>query len=215
MSQNLSTAVMQLPHVTVDKLDYYPTPPWATRAFLREVLGGHVPFGSVWEPACGEGHMVHVLREFCQHYRTSDVHDYGKGFTVGSYVGSGLDVMPPCHDFDWIVTNPPFNLALEFAERALREARIGVALLLRSAWAEGAGRYNRLFKPYPPRIIAQYCDRVPMVAGRYDPSASSATSYSWFVWSKDICGEGTSFRWIAPGAKDRHYIKDDVRRWAA
>lgn len=38
MSQNKSTAVMQQRHEAINILDYYPTPPWATRAFMREVL---------------------------------------------------------------------------------------------------------------------------------------------------------------------------------
>jgi len=215
VSQNRSTAVMQRRHVTVDKLDYYPTPPWATRAFLREVLGHYLPLPSVWEPACGEGHMVEVLREFTDNCTASDVHDYGRCFTVGSYVGEGIDVMPTCADFDWIITNPPFNLAVEFAERALREARFGVALLLRSAWTEGSERYDRLFKDNPPSLIAQYCERVPMVAGRYDPAATTASSYAWFVWCADMRSYGTQFKWIAPGAKDRNFSTDDVRRWAA
>jgi hypothetical protein len=186
---------------------------------MREVLHAHQDpeaFARILEPACGEGHMVHVLREFSQFVVASDVHDYGKGFDVGSYVGQGLDVVPDLiGEFDWIITNPPFNLAVEFAERALREARFGVALLLRSAWTEGSERYDRLFKDNPPSLIAQYCERVPMVAGRYDPAASTASSYAWFVWSADMRGSGTQFKWIAPGAKDRNFSADDVRRWAA
>lgn len=214
--QNLSTAVMQRRHVTVDKLDYYPTPPWATRAFMTEFLRAHQDpkaFLSVWEPAAGQGHMVNVLREFSPDVRASDVHDYGQGFEVGSFVGQGLDVIAAKPQCQWIITNPPFNLAVEFAERALDEATIGVALLLRSAWAEGGERYERIFKPCPPSWIVQYCERVPMVAGKYDPQAQSATSYSWFVWyiHED---DGTRFKWIEPGAKDRNFSLDDVRRWS-
>lgn len=121
--QNVSTAVMQRRHVTVDKLDYYPTPPWATRAFMLEVLRAHEcprRFERIWEPACGEGHMAWVLEEFSDEVLASDVHDYGRGHAVGSFVGEGLDVMPSWPTCDWIITNPPFNLALEFAHRASR-----------------------------------------------------------------------------------------------
>lgn len=215
--QNVSTAVMQRRHVTVDKLDYYPTPPWATRAFMREVMEAHLypqDFLNIWEPACGEGHMLHVLAEFAGHVRGSDVHDYGKGFEIGSFTGVGLDVIPRRPECDWIITNPPFNLALEFVLRALTETNFGVALLLRSAWSEGEARHKHLFGHWPPSEIVQYSERVPMVAGRYDPEAQSATAYSWFIWRHADKGRGTKFRWIAPGAYERNFVAGDVRRWA-
>lgn len=217
MKQNTSSAVMQQRHEAIDSLDYFPTPPWATRAFLREILQWHPdsdPFKGIWEPACGEGHMFHVLGEFSRRILASDVHNYGKGYVVGSFVGQGPDVVPSMPACDWVITNPPFNLAVEFAERAIAEARVGVALLVRSAWSEGAERYNRLFSKRPPAMIVQYCDRVPMVKGRYDPKASTATSYSWFVWHHLSDNAGTRFHWIKPGAKERNIKPQDLRRWA-
>ena len=216
MSQNVSSAVMAQRHEPVDSLDYFPTPPWATRAFMREHLQAHKcprRFERIWEPACGEGHMVAVLREFASDVRGSDVRDYGRGFSVGSFVGQGLDVMPPWPTCDWVITNPPFNLAIEFAHRALEEALDGVALLVRTAWVEGGDRYERLFSPHPPTQIVHYSERVPMVAGRYDPKARSATAYSWFIWERDA--DRRPDAWIAPGAKDRNFRLDDVRRWCS
>lgn len=218
MSETLSRAVMQRRSLPAKGLDFFPTPPWATRAFLADVIAKSgrpiADFMSVWEPAAGKGHMFYVLQEAFQFAHASDVHDYGTGFGIASYVGSGPDVLEPL-SIDWIITNPPFNLALEFAERAIGEARAGVALLLRSSWAEGGGRYERLFKDRPPSLIAQYCDRVPMVAGRWDPQASSATSYAWFVWFTGDDSKRTSFVWIPPGAKARHSRPEDLERWSA
>lgn len=219
MSQNISTAVMQRRVEPPDSLDYFPTPPWATRAFMREILHAHarpLRFENIWEPACGEGHMACVLEEFGVNVLASDVHDYGRGHAVGSFVGEGLDVIPPWPECDWIITNPPFNLAVEFALRAIEEAKDGVALLLRSAWTDGGvsddGRYNTLFKPHPPTQIIYYCDRVPMVRGRYDPEASSATPYAWFLWER---GEDRRpCAWIEPGAKARNMRKLDLPRWS-
>ncbi len=93
---NNSTAVMQRRALPSKGLDFFPTPPWATRAFLNEVLLSHFSpdcFSSVWEPAAGAGHMVHVLSETFQNVRASDVEDYGTGFEVGSFVGQGPDVI--------------------------------------------------------------------------------------------------------------------------
>jgi hypothetical protein len=57
-----------------------------------------------------------------------------------------------------------------------------VALLVRNGFLESTGRYNRLFKPNPPIAVLQFTERVPMVKGRCDPKASTATSFAWVVW---------------------------------
>ena len=60
------TAVMAQRRDPPDALDYFPTPLWSTRALFRHVLPavGVDVIGSVWEPACGEGHMAAVIVEF-------------------------------------------------------------------------------------------------------------------------------------------------------
>ncbi|MGE3064150.1 MAG: methyltransferase [Hyphomicrobiaceae bacterium] len=208
-------AVMQNRVEAPDSLDYFPTPPWATRALMHHVIGELHQRDTCWEPACGEGHMAEVLRERFGVVYASDVHDYGCG-RVGSFVGSGADVItspnPEWPAADWVITNPPFRLAIEFAERALDEARIGVALLVRSAWLEGSERYERLFRPRPPAIVAQFAERVPMVKGRWDPLASTATSYAWVVWHQGG-PTSTSFIWIPPGCRKRLTRADDVARF--
>ena len=218
MSQNRSTAVMARRHEAADSLDFFPTPPWATRA-LCDWLGNRLAFQrSVWEPASGEGHMSDVLMEYFAFGKASDVHDYNRNAEIGSFVGQGPDVIqwdgvrPP----DWIITNPPFNLALEFAERAIREVHIGVALLVRLAWLEGGSRYARLFKQTPPWKVALFSERVPMTKGRWDPMASTATAYCWVCWNRRaFVAEGqTYFQWIPPGQRQRLSKPDDVQRFA-
>lgn len=199
-------------------LDYFPTPPFATRALLCDVLRVKPgEWGSlVWEPAAGGGHMSEVLKEFGAKVWTSDVHDYGNLDAVGSFVGEGADVANCPRHPDWVITNPPFNLALDFALRGLDETMIGVALLLRSVWSEGGDRYRRLFSVNPPSTIAQFCDRVPMVKGRWDPKANTATSYAWFVWDwrRPATEFGTRFVWIPPQVRQRHSKPTDVARFA-
>ncbi len=204
-------AVMAERRDPTDSLDLFPTPPWATRALLEHV----VPFaeGRCWEPASGLGHMAAVLRERFDEVWRSDVHDYGGLNAVGSFVGEGADVAAaPNPSPDWIITNPPFVLALDFALRALVEAP-DVALLVRTAWLEGGARYERLFRDRPPSVVAQFCERVPMVKGRWDPEASTATAYCWIVWV-DGWNEGTRFQWIPPGCRTSLTRPDDVRRFA-
>jgi len=196
-----------------DALDYFPTPPWATRAVLPYLKALDPHFGRcvVWEPACGEGHMAAVLAEACGRVLASDVFDYeGRWFTEAAYADPRVARFP--YDFltegaapyaaDWVITNPPFNTAAQFAELGLERARRGVALLVRTGWLAGADRFERLFSKRPPAMVCQYVERVPMVKGRWDPSASTATDYCWVIWrgGRDQVLP-TQFRWIPPGRK--------------
>ncbi len=193
MTGNTSHAVRAQRHEPHDSLDFFPTPPWATRAFIRHVLDSS-PSATAWDPACGAGDMALPLAEYFSSVTASDVHDYGWGHTVRDFLL--FDADPP--DADWIITNPPFRLGEAFALRALSLARVGVAMLVRTAFLEGIGRYDRLFRPHPPQMVAQFVERVPMVKGRLDQDASTATSYAWLVWSRRHWGELTRFTWIPP-----------------
>jgi hypothetical protein len=99
--------------------------------------------------------------------------------------------------------------------RALERTRLGVALLVRSAWLEGQDRYRNLFGPCPPAAVAQFCERVPMHAGRWEPRGKTATAYSWVVWVKSSAPQRTRFVWIPPGQREALERPDDVRRFGA
>lgn len=219
------TAVMAQRVEAPGALDFFPTPPWATRALCERVLGKRPWINranrkahgeTCWEPASGEGHMAEVLREYFAEVQASDVYDYGKGYAVGSFLGEGADVAqwkPAGHCPDWIITNPPFNKAAEFAERGLAGAWMGVALLMRTAWLEGGDRYRDVFRYRPPSIVAIFAERVPMMKGRWDPVGSTATSYAWFVWRLPLKPE-TRLMWIPPGQRVALEHAGDRRRFA-
>ena len=67
---------------------------------------------------------------------------------------------------------------------------------------ENIGRYKRLFSKNPPKTIAQFSERVPLVKGRVDKKASTATAYAWFVWSAFDLQKPTKFVWIPPCRKE-------------
>lgn len=150
MAQNRSTAVMQRRCATDDRLNYFPTPPWATRAlteWLAAETGEDLSGQSAWEPACGEGHMVRPLLEVFGAVRASDVARYGMIGGLGDhelvdFVGLPSACAPQC---DWVITNPPFVLGEAFVAAAMRSSRKGFALLVRSAFVEGEERYRDLF----------------------------------------------------------------------
>ncbi len=198
MSQNRSHAVMSQRVEAHDSLDYFPTPPFATRAlcdWLSVNAVGVTKSHKAWEPACAEGHMARVLSEYFGEVQASDIFDYGHGFVQ--------DFLFPPHplDIDWIVTNPPFRLGDQFAATALAIARLGAALLVRTAFLESAERYRFLFRETPPTDILQFVERVPMFKGRLDRKGSTATSYCWLVWRKTAYPHLTRFHWLAPCRK--------------
>ncbi|MEA3152216.1 MAG: hypothetical protein QOD56_3155 [Gammaproteobacteria bacterium] len=207
-----STAVMAQRRESPDALDHFPTPPWATRALFRHVLPslGIERIETGWEPACAEGLMAEVIAEFASgQVIGSDVFDYGYGQAPVDFVNDEPLARP-----DWVITNPPFALACEFALRALDLATEGVALLVRTQWIEGIGRYEKLFRDRPLALYAPFVERVPMVKGRWDPAASTATSYAWFVWRKAASGSSRVL-WIRPGCRRELARPDDVARFAA
>ena len=197
-SQNTTHAVMSQRHEKKDSLDYFPTPPWATRALFQSVIlpMGFVHYNDVClEPACGGGHMVKVLQEYFDKVESCDIADYGQD-RIADFLSK--DVEQEC---DFIITNPPFNLAEEFVIKALSMTRKLVAVFARTQFMEGIGRYERLFKPNPPTIIAQFTERVPIVKGRLSATASTATSYAWFVWRTDQNNDQTQLVWIPPSRR--------------
>ncbi len=202
MSQNTSSAVMQQRTEAHDSLDDFPTPPWATRALCEWLSDDNNEIGlqlyvdemTCREPAANRGHMVRPLQEYFKTVEAADVHDYGAGYPVKDYLW-GMD--PDLVDFT--ITNPPFRLAQQFIARASATSEIGFAVIVRSAFLEGVGRYNELFSKNPPSYVLQFSERVVMHKGKLSPKGSTATAYCWLVW---VEGEPrTRFDWIAPCRK--------------
>lgn len=209
-----STAVMARRHEPADSLDFFPTPPWATRAFCEHVLtkiegvGRLVDPGlSALDPACGEGHMALALEEYFDRVFASDIFAYGFG-SVADFLHPELDAPV----VDWIVTNPPFNQGPDFVLRALQLARRGVAMLVRMQFLEGERRLERLFSKHRPAAVFQFAERVPMHRGRWVVNGSTATAYAWVVWTKTPTAT-TTFDWIPKSriALSRH---DDWLRFS-
>ena len=205
MSQNTTHAVMSQRVEAQDSLDDFPTPPWASRALIEHIIGiDDLQSQSAMEPACGSGYMSSVLSEYFGKVYASDIHPYGFG-DVKDFL---KDKFAP-KSVDWVITNPPFKNAEEFVVRGLDIARVGVAVLVRTVFIESVGRYNRLFRERPCDVFAQFVERVPIVKGRVDPRATTATGYAWLLWNADPAG-CPRLAWIPPSRKDLERINDYV-----
>lgn len=194
--QNTSHAVMSQRAEPADSPDDFPTPPWATRALLEHVLNEHPLTEQIClEPACGAGHMSRVLEDYFSEVVSSDAYYYG-------YAGVRDFLEHPfeAKSVDWVITNPPFRLAEEFVCRSFDIARKGVAILARTVFLESSGRYERVFARTPPSKFAQFVERVPMVKGRLDRKASTATGYAWLVWEFETA-TAPRLMWVPPCRK--------------
>lgn len=157
--------------------DLYETPAAAVEALrLVEPLGP-----VIWEPACGPGAIVRVLRAAGHMVYATDLVDYGcEDSTAGA---DFLMERAPSFAVDAIVTNPPFKLAGRFVAHALALGIPTVIMLLRLAFLESVGRSPVLDCGLLARVHV-FRNRLPMMhrAGWDGPRASSAMPFAWFVW---------------------------------
>lgn len=186
-----SAAVMARRNVSTDGLDYYITPPEATKALLPFL--GDVSNQTCLEPAAGGGHMVDVLKDAFKSVDAGDIADpENRGW-------GGIDFLKqdaPTDKYDWVITNPPFNLALPFVER-MRDFGHNYAIIGRLSLVETISRYRKLWSvpKFRPSEIAVFVKRVHMAEGRLpQPGDASAVCYAWFVWRNG--DNSCKFTWI-------------------
>jgi hypothetical protein len=193
--QNVSHAVMNQRHEAKDSLDFFPTPPWATRALCEWIRMNdtvHMKHMVAWEPACGAGDMAKTLKEYFGEVSASDIDPQGYGDKVDFFDVTGIDV-------DWIITNPPFNKGEEFALHAHTLEPLGIALFTRLNFLESVGRYKNLFCVHPPSHVLVFTERVPIHKGKLTKTGSTATAYCWIVWRrKYLAAKDTQVVWIPP-----------------
>jgi len=160
--------------------DYYATPLSATKAILdREILDG-----SIYEPACGEGHISKLLY---QYYPDSKI--YSTDLIDRGYGDKQLDFLTydfKNFKFDNIVTNPPFKLAQEFIERSLELSNKKVIMFAKIQLLESKQRKS-MFEKTPLKYIYVFSERQnPLRNGSpVDENGkpwSSTMCFAWFVW---------------------------------
>lgn len=185
------------PYRGIVENDYYATPFEATEAILsREEL-----HGSILEPAAGEGHISKVLRE---HYPNSQIISTDlvqRDDRFGCGIVGGVDFLTENYPekFNNVITNPPFSLAKEFAEKALEVSTGKVILFAKIQFLEGRQRKD-FFATHPPKAVYVFSKRVnPLRNGlEVDENGkpwSSTMCFAWFVWEHGYTGE-PCIRWI-------------------
>lgn len=156
--------------------DLYETPEWVTEALLPHLHLSSIN-GSIWEPACGSGKMARVLEAKLRGVVQSDI-DTGTDFLlVQGSDAKGIDA---------IITNPPYDLAQEFIEHALRlmEPVQGIiAMLLRTDFDHAKSRAH-LFRDcpaYSKKLVLM--KRIAwFVEANGKPKASPSFNHAWYIW---------------------------------
>lgn len=172
------------------KGDFYPSPPIAVDKLLTKVNLN----GLIWEPACGNGAICEALKNHgYTNIIATDLYDWGYGQSDKNFLSE------PVTDVDVVITNPPFNLSLEFAYRALEatEKKQGKVLMLnRLQWLEGKAR-GEMYKKTPFSQVLVFSGRLPRMH-RFDyegKKSSSLIAFAWYVWDWKHSGPPT-IDWI-------------------
>jgi len=159
--------------------DWYVDQPEATEALLRVERFS----GSSWDPACGGGTIPTAMRAAGLRCFGSDLVDRGGG-TVLDFLndepnGAGEHV-------DNIVSNPPFNLAREFIDKALTIASHKVAMLLPLTFLEGQ-RKAAWLQAQPLARVHVFTWRINMPPGELFLAGNvelggGKKCFAWFVF---------------------------------
>ncbi len=155
--------------------DFYPTPPEPIRALLRAEASYLDHTAPIWEPAAGDGAMVHEIRKAGYHTHASDLVDRGCGAQIQSFYD--FAAAPSCQ----AITNPPFQECNTGAwiRHALEVLDLDyMALLLPLGWPGAESRAALWAKHKPARVY--------LMRWRIDFTGAGAPPMlnAWFVWDR-------------------------------
>jgi len=182
--------------ITRDRVkdDFYATPTES----IRKILNKEKLFGAVLEPACGNGAISNEIIDTYPNIElySSDLVDRGYGMPRNS---DFLKAEMVLGSVDIVITNPPFNLFQEFAEKALKVARHKVILFGKLQALEGQKRAT-FMQNSPLRTIYVFKSRQnPLRNGSaVDENGkpwASTMAFAWFVWEVGYTGKPT-IEWI-------------------
>lgn len=141
--------------------DTYETPVWAVEALL-EVIPIDMK-KKYMEPCRASGRIYNFL-------------------PIGSAWGEirqGVDYLTTEYNHtDIIISNPPYSLAQEFVEKALRDADV-VIMLLRLGFLESMKRWE-WWQDNPPTSLLVLSQRPSFT----EDGKTDGSGYAWYVWDK-------------------------------
>ena len=162
--------------------DWYTEPDWVDeRLFAQEQFTG-----SVFDPACGLGRIVKAAQAAGYSAYGADKVSRSSYCLVEADFLNAVGPTPGS-----MVSNPPFKLAREFAEKALELACHKVALLLPTLWLHGDER-SRWLSETPLAKVLIITPRPsmppgPVIEAGIAPGGGKA-DFAWFIWQRGHVG---------------------------
>lgn len=165
------------------KHDFYPTPTYCT----EDLLARETFYGTIWEPACGDGAISKVLMSRGFDVISTDLiyRGYGEG---------GKDFFEQEMVVDSIITNPPYSLGQKFVEHALECTTHKVAMFLKLVFLEGQRR-QAMFLSSPLARVWVYSRRVTQHRNGIQGNYTGMMAFAWFVWEHGYEGDPV-IKWI-------------------
>lgn len=167
--------------------DWYVEPSWAADLlFASDMLPRGLP---VWDPACGSGTIVRAAQRAGWDAVGSDIVDRGARHHDHDFFRDEPFRTKPTI----IVSNPPYDVALEWAIRALQLELGPVALIVQLRFLAGLTRAH-LYAEYEPAFEAVFSDRPSMPPGSKiaelgDAAFSGGTiDFACVVWNAERTG---------------------------
>ncbi|CAL9973688.1 DNA methyltransferase [Vibrio phage K567] len=177
----------------VNKDDYYATPDWLVTEFLLEfetrIQHEHEKSMAgmyVLDPSCGgcsehdAAYPVAYKDLYHVDIDTMDIREDSHAQRVCNYLETPVDMK-----YDMIMTNPPFSLSVDFAEKALSEVDDGgyVVMLQRLNWL-GSIKRKPFWDEAPLRAVLVH-HRRPSFHGT---KGTDSIEYAHFVFQKGYTG---------------------------
>lgn len=171
--------------------EHYVEPEWCSKRLFEEEKFG---VGGIWDPACGFGNIVKSARSSGLNSSGTDLikrSDYCR-FVLDFLSDWEMTLAPPFHN---IVTNPPFNIAAEFASRAISYSCEKTAIVFPTARLNAA----HWLRGTPLRRVWMMTPRPSMPPGHVITSGGKVTGgkmdYCWLVWESGYKGEA-EIKWL-------------------
>ena len=158
----------------------FETPLWAVHAILDvELL---TPM--VVDPCCGQGVLAKAADQRGYHVFASDLYDWGYGASNVDFLENDdvLRFVPNATVF----MNPPFSLAVDFVETAIKNGARKVVCFQRLSWWSSAKRVP-FWSHRPPNRIYVCTDRASCWRIDIPPhkrTGGTTTDHAWFVWER-------------------------------
>lgn len=166
-----------------DQLDIYETNPIYVDYLLQ--YENYTNDGIYYEPCNGiNKYIENHLRE--------------KGFQItGSDILYGDDFLKWEGNCDYIITNPPFNLSLEFVEKMFKVVNKKFSLLVPLNYLDTIKRFHIFHdEVWGCKNILIFSKRISFQKGGGIPDKCiTGMSFCWITWEKGFQGE-TIMKWI-------------------